>query len=171
MRRLRSAVRFALIALTPPTVFLALCGIVAGPCRFYLRWVGRPDLIGDDLPAAYDVAMCFGGILVLGATAIVLLERSDRKRAAATSRIEETEPVKRMIIPERYGPADIVHVDGVCWYDAPVPAERHRCWSQTIGTGPTGTVHRCACGGYSPDGRLWIGGNERRRPSEVAHTR
>ena len=65
--------------------------------------------------------------------------------------------------PFRSNP-DIVHVDGVPWYDAAVTPKLHRCWPQTIGrlSFPTGsTVHRCACGSLSYDLAYWMDRNSR----------
>jgi hypothetical protein len=46
------------------------------------------------------------------------------------------------------------HLDGVPWYDAPVPPKRHRCFAQTIGEesdliGTHTTIERCPCGGIN----------------------
>lgn len=59
------------------------------------------------------------------------------------------------------GELEIAHLDGVAWYDAPVPPRLHRCWPQTIGTiNYFDTVERCACGGQK-SGRFWLERNTR----------
>lgn len=60
---------------------------------------------------------------------------------------------------------DIQHVDGVAWYDAPLPPRLHRCQTQTSGWLRILTkVERCACGAMRVDGNGWANKNERRRP-------
>lgn len=38
------------------------------------------------------------------------------------------------------------HLDGVPWYEAPVPSRRHACWVQTLTWLHMDRQHRCACG-------------------------
>jgi hypothetical protein len=56
----------------------------------------------------------------------------------------------------------IVHLDGVTWWDAPVPPSKHACWAQTLGNlKPLETIRRCACGSLSYDGQYWMDRNTR----------
>jgi hypothetical protein len=55
---------------------------------------------------------------------------------------------------------DVRHVDGVAWFDAPMPPRSHACWVQSTylpqspsaGLVVTGQIDRCACGGLRYDG-------------------
>lgn len=54
----------------------------------------------------------------------------------------------------------VIHLDGVAWYDAPLPPRIHRHRAQTKGF----DAERCACGairlyGFGP----WVNRNERRK--------
>lgn len=60
---------------------MAVCAIVAAPCRIYLRTQGAP--VPWDAAPVYDVAGFFAALLVLAAIAVVLLERSDRRKATS----------------------------------------------------------------------------------------
>lgn len=40
----------------------------------------------------------------------------------------------------------VEHLDGVPWYEAPVPPLDHECWSQTVGWIGLNQWTRCACG-------------------------
>jgi hypothetical protein len=55
------------------------------------------------------------------------------------------------------------NLDGVPWYEAPIPKRLHRCWPQTKGRYNYLTlVERCACGSIRrPDGP-WIERNSRK---------
>jgi hypothetical protein len=58
---------------------------------------------------------------------------------------------------------EIEHLDGVPWYDAPLPSREHTCWPQTRGwSGFFTRIDRCACGATWIDGG-WTGRDERRR--------
>jgi hypothetical protein len=62
------------------------------------------------------------------------------------------------------GPLFVKHLDGVKWYEAPVPPRRHKCWAQTKGMLPSGEeVERCACGAVkNPKYRSWLEVNSRK---------
>jgi hypothetical protein len=65
------------------------------------------------------------------------------------------------------GHTDAEHLDGVPWYDAPVPPRFHRCKPQTRGWYKTSFIERCACGAIRSQGSYgWISKNERRRGGE-----
>lgn len=54
------------------------------------------------------------------------------------------------------------NLDGVAWYQAPIPSARHRCTPQTRGHIDWFTlVFRCACGAISSDGERWVQRNTR----------
>lgn len=63
------------------------------------------------------------------------------------------------------------HKDGVMWWDAPLPKEKHDCWRQTSAFTSDGMIYRCACGAtcFDRDWRLgnegWVWRNERRYPA------
>jgi hypothetical protein len=58
--------------------------------------------------------------------------------------------------------ADIKHVGGVTWYDAPKPRRWHRCKVQTSGWIGFDLVERCACGAIRRNGRGgWFERNSR----------
>lgn len=65
---------------------------------------------------------------------------------------------------------EFTHVNGVWWYDAPLPRRWHRCtvWSSGAIDGfGINMVERCACGAICHRGdRIWIERNSRR--AEVA---
>jgi hypothetical protein len=61
------------------------------------------------------------------------------------------------------GSTDAQHLDGVPWYEAPVPRKWHRCKPQTRGYYNLSFVQRCACGATWMRGG-WVGKNERSRP-------
>lgn len=45
---------------------------------------------------------------------------------------------------------EIWHLEGLPWYKAPIPPEKHLCWTQTKGTLSSGSfTRRCACGAVS----------------------
>lgn len=59
---------------------------------------------------------------------------------------------------EREREMGITHVDGISWFDAPVPPRWHRCKVQTAGLG----AQRCACGAIRRSGlRHWMERNSR----------
>ena len=66
------------------------------------------------------------------------------------------------------GPLFIKHLDGVKWYEAPVPPRKHKCWPQTMGILPSGEdVYRCACGATrNPRWKGWLEVNSRELPEE-----
>lgn len=47
------------------------------------------------------------------------------------------------------------HLDGVAWWEAPIPPLLHRCRPQSRGLVGTTRVFRCRCGAISPDARRW----------------
>jgi len=54
------------------------------------------------------------------------------------------------------------HLDGTPWHDAPTPRRWHKCATQTYGiVNWFDTVHRCACGAISDNGRDWLERNRR----------
>jgi hypothetical protein len=56
------------------------------------------------------------------------------------------------------------HVDGVPWYEAPLPRRFHRCRPQTSGrAGHFDFVDRCACGAIRWNARYWLERNSRLR--------
>jgi hypothetical protein len=58
------------------------------------------------------------------------------------------------------GITDAEHLDGIPWYDAPIPRRWHRCKAQTRGWYKLDYVERCACGAtYIMGG--WVRKNER----------
>lgn len=61
---------------------MAVCAVVAAPARLYLRAVGAP--VAWDAAPLWDVAGFFAGVIVLAAVGVMLLERSDRRKAAAS---------------------------------------------------------------------------------------
>jgi hypothetical protein len=62
------------------------------------------------------------------------------------------------------GRAELWHLDGVGWYNAPLPRKRHKCWTQTRGWMDEFTlVERCACGAMQIDLGGWGCVNERRK--------
>lgn len=56
-------------------------------------------------------------------------------------------------------------LDGVAWYDSPVPRRWHRCTPQTRAQfAGLGRVERCACGAIRRGpGDVWLERNSRRR--------
>lgn len=58
---------------------MAVCAVVAAPGRFYLRWIGAP--VWHDVGPVWDVVAFHAGLVALAVIAVVLLERSDRRRA------------------------------------------------------------------------------------------
>lgn len=70
------------------------------------------------------------------------------------------------------GGARICHLEGVPWFEAPVPRRFHRCWVQTRGWVGMGLVERCACGGLRQPswGRGWIERNSRDRKTAATHS-
>lgn len=68
----------------------------------------------------------------------------------------------------RAGFAEIWHLDGVAWSEAPLPSRWHRCCAQSYGYPSEGlmAVYRCACGGVLMDSSsdaAWLDRNSRRR--------
>jgi hypothetical protein len=57
---------------------------------------------------------------------------------------------------------DTEHIDGVPWFDSPVPKQRHHCWPQTHEWQGVTRRQRCACGAARINGGLWINRNARR---------
>lgn len=55
---------------------MAVCAVIAAPCRIYLRAVGAP--IRYDAAPVLDLVAAFAGPLVLLAVAVVLLERKSK---------------------------------------------------------------------------------------------
>lgn len=56
------------------------------------------------------------------------------------------------------------HVDGVAWYDAPLPPPGHQCRSQTTAYTGDAQVFRCACGALAFHEPIhWLERNSRRR--------
>jgi len=58
-------------------------------------------------------------------------------------------------------------VNGVLWYDIPVPPRWHRCKAQTRGSFDDCYVERCRCGAARfpvyPGNNVWLDRNSRRR--------
>lgn len=66
------------------------------------------------------------------------------------------------------------HVDGIRWWEAPIPSIFHRCKTQTEGFlgGPLGDrVQRCACGAIRRNDGGWFERNQRRRERLVRAVR
>lgn len=61
------------------------------------------------------------------------------------------------------GKVETHHLDGVEWWNAPVPRRWHRCAPQTRGwINYFSLVERCACGAIRLDGRThWMDRNNR----------
>lgn len=61
-------------------------------------------------------------------------------------------------------PLEMYHLDGVPWWEAPLPSKRHQCVRQTYAwSGYFNSIERCACGAIRRDGRfgVWDQRNER----------
>jgi hypothetical protein len=71
----------------------------------------------------------------------------------------------------RDGLESVADLDGVSWFDAPVPSRWHRCTAQTKGFfRDSGVVHRCACGAISRGDGYWMERNSRlQRPRSWLH--
>lgn len=63
------------------------------------------------------------------------------------------------------GSVEVRNLDGVSWYEAPLPSRWHRCRAQTKGlTNYFTQVQRCACGAIRMDSyRRWLDRNSRRK--------
>lgn len=59
---------------------------------------------------------------------------------------------------------ELHHLDGVPWFEAPIPRRLHRCRVQTDGWVGLHQVQRCACGAIRA-GRRWRERNSRQRPA------
>jgi hypothetical protein len=58
---------------------------------------------------------------------------------------------------------EVVHVDGIPWYEAPLPWRWHLCKAQTYGsTRIFFSVERCACGAIRLNKRYWVDKNSRK---------
>lgn len=60
----------------------------------------------------------------------------------------------------------MVSLDGISWFEAPIPRQRHQCWPQSWGWVNFGLVfvQRCACGGIRMHDRgSWLERNTRVR--------
>lgn len=55
------------------------------------------------------------------------------------------------------------HVDGIPWYEAPLPRRWHWCKAHTSGLVNDAVIDRCACGAIRMDGSLWMERNSRRK--------
>jgi hypothetical protein len=53
------------------------------------------------------------------------------------------------------------HIDGVPWWQAVVPAPRHRCRAQSDGWRGMTRIQRCACGAVRADDGGWLNRNAR----------
>lgn len=76
-----------------------------------------------------------------------------RREPIDADRYVEDEDSRIQPAPGDYG-LSVRNLDGVPWYDAPVPRRLHRCFAQTIGNesdliGVVRTIERCACGSIS----------------------
>lgn len=60
------------------------------------------------------------------------------------------------------------HLNGVKWFDAPLPRWWHRCAAQTRAWSGMTRVERCACGAARIDGGSWINKNETRNARSVS---
>jgi len=77
-------------------------------------------------------------------------------------------------IEDTHLPAGMVSksLDGVSWYEAPLPPRTHRCWTQQWAFLRDGTfVRRCACGAismndYDQRDVYWMDRNEKRDSRE-----
>lgn len=59
------------------------------------------------------------------------------------------------------------HLDGVKWFEAPVPRRWHRCTPQTRAwIGLFTRVERCACGAIRIDEGFWHNKNETRKAAD-----
>lgn len=67
----------------------------------------------------------------------------------------------------------ILHLNGVPWYDAPIPRRFHRCFVQTDSRNfLTNSVQRCACGGVRFGFHyLWMDKNSRRKSASHRNSR
>ena len=52
------------------------------------------------------------------------------------------------------------HLNGIGWWQAPVPPRHHQCRAQTRGSTDSSYIERCACGGTLFRGR-WLTRNAR----------
>lgn len=77
---------------------------------------------------------------------------------------------------EPYDVVSEVHLNGIPWWDAPLPGKWHRCQAQTIQhitvvlsrwrlptERRTAPFERCACGADRQEGHGWENKNSRRR--------
>lgn len=85
------------------------------------------------------------------------------RATAPIGRVAETRyPVERYIPEPRPASAGfdyptLSHLDGVPWFEAPIPAPTHACWVQTRGGRMLDLVERCACGAITMNGeRPWL---------------
>lgn len=63
------------------------------------------------------------------------------------------------------GPTEVTHLNGVPWYEAPLPPRIHACYAQTRGwVNYFDRIDRCACGAVRRDRGRWMNVNERTRP-------
>ena len=66
---------------------------------------------------------------------------------------------------------DITHVDGIDWFDAPLPPWRHKCWAQTTARARLETVKRCPCGAIAitraGERDYWMQRNSTRWPVNI----
>jgi hypothetical protein len=66
---------------------------------------------------------------------------------------------------------EMIHKDGVPWWDAPLPRRWHRCWPQTTGWVGMTRTQRCACGAMRTGfDRGWSFRNETRKAQRAARS-
>jgi len=81
---------------------------------------------------------------------------------------DDTRAIWDFLIKQAEAEGGILHLDGVPWWEAPLPRRWHRCRVQTSGLlHPGELVERCACGAFRLNGRYWIDRNERRKSRTI----
>lgn len=60
------------------------------------------------------------------------------------------------------------HLDGVPWFEAPIPSRMHRCWPQTIAWLGLDQIFRCPCGALrNTRFQGWLECNSRKRGEPI----
>lgn len=71
---------------------------------------------------------------------------------------------EREVAPYKWDALRIWHLDGIAWFEAPLPRRFHFCRPQTRGYNSLSPlVERCACGSIRSGGRFWLERNARRK--------
>lgn len=66
-------------------------------------------------------------------------------------------------VADRYGKRlSVEHLDGVPWYEAPIPSRLHHCWAQTRALDEGVRIERCPCAAIRLDGDGWVERNNRK---------